>query len=105
MPDPVIQQLPFPVRVIRWWQSIVLWIQVWSFIELALPILLLTDFSTLGFSPKMAAWAVIIVKLLNVGATLVQRNRSNSVIGNRQDKAVADNAPAVPSPAPPPHNP
>lgn len=96
MPDnPVYQQLPFPVRVIRWWASVAIWLQAWSVIsEGWLPVLLLIDPETLGFSPKAAAVVMLSLKLFNVTVTIVQRNRTSAVIGSKEDKAASETAPA-----------
>ena len=68
---------------VRWWQSKVNLIQIWSLIELALPILLLTDFGELGFSAKTAAWIMIIVKMVNVVATIAARNTSTTIVADK----------------------
>ena len=71
------------MRFIRWWQSKINLIQIWSLVELALPILLLTDFGTLGFSAKTAAWIMIIVKMVNVIATIAARNTSTTLVADK----------------------
>jgi hypothetical protein len=77
------------MTIIRWWQSKVNMLQIWSLVELALPIMLLTDFVQLGFPAKTAAWIVLIVKLLNVAATMVARNKTTAIV---VDKATMEAA-------------
>lgn len=97
MTDPVVpvaQVLPFPVRIVRWWEKSTIRMQLWSFIELAVPILLLTDFGALGFSTKTAAWLMILIKLVNVAMQIRASVASSDVVGNKQEVAVADAAPS-----------
>lgn len=82
-----------------WWASIAIWLQAWSVLsEGWLPVLLLIDPQTLGFSPQAAAVVMLSLKLFNVTVTIVQRNRSANVVGSKQDVAVASVAPVVPAP-------
>lgn len=102
-PAPVRQTLPFEVGVIRWWQSRVNLVQIWSiFSEGWLPVLLLFDFTQIGLSVKAAAVIAIVLKLLNASSSIYLRNIGNDVVGNKVDVAVADAAPApVSVPTPP----
>lgn len=88
MTEPVVvQALPFRVKVVRWWASKLNLMAIWSLVELALPILLLTDFSALGFGVKTAAWIVLVVKILNVATTITLKNTSSSVVGTKDEVA------------------
>lgn len=102
IPVPVQQTLPFEVRVIRWWGSVAVWLQASSVIsEGWLPVLLLVDPETLGFSPRVAAIAMLVIKLINVTVQITQRNRSVNVVGSKSEVAMAAAAPApevVPTP-------
>lgn len=73
------------MNVIRWWQSKVNLITLWSLVELALPVLLLTDFEVIGFSTQTAAIIVLVVKLVNVAATIAARNVTTSVVGTKAE--------------------
>lgn len=89
------QTLPFPVRVVRWYKSKINIVQLWSiFSEGWLPILLLFDFTSIGLSVKTAAAIALALKLLNASASIYLRNITSDVIGNKDDVAVAQAAPA-----------
>ncbi len=96
-PAAVVQILPFPVRVIRWWQKSTIIFQLWTMVELAIPILLVTDFTVLGFSTKTAGWIMLLLRLGNAAGSITLTNKSSSIVGNAADVAAAD---AAPAPAP-----
>lgn len=73
--------------MIRWFQSRVIILQLWSFIELALPILLLADYVQIGFSAKTAAIIMIALKLVNVALTIRARRLTNAAIGTKAEVA------------------
>lgn len=100
---PIQQTLPFEVRVVRWWRSTTIWLQASSVIsEGWLPLLLVLDPETLGFSPRAAAAIMLGIKLFNVTVQITQRNRSVDIVGSKSEVALAVSAPApeiVPIPA------
>lgn len=98
---PVQQTLPFPVRIVRWFNSGVVWSYLWSLSEAVIPILLITDFGSLGFSAQTAGWVMLWLKVINVAIGIRATVATSTVVGNTADVAVSSIAPP-PQPVQPP---
>jgi hypothetical protein len=89
---PVVQHLPFEVRVERWFQSREMWNYIFGLVMSLGPVIL-NSLGGLGLTPvELLVWTLV-VNVAMSAAGLYFKNASVAVVGTKDDVASAATAP------------
>lgn len=83
------QELPFHVKIVRWFQSGVIWVFIAGMVMNLGP-LALSSLGSLNLSSQEQFWYSIIVNGLLYAAGAYIHNQSVAVIGSKSDVAAAE---------------